>query len=596
MMYTKLISTQESNRARKLQFLVSAICLLLALTHGGSAVAQDLSGWATAEEALRAALDEHLYLDNLKQQPGDAAPDLQLDEIRIEGAWAYAVATAETAPGATPRYVVLLAFEQSPGMWTAVAPGVGAEEYSSVLSRFPDRLIDPATRAYLQPVPATKAGFTEHRLPWPAGRSGYVPKKDGSGHENQIDFNIYSTDSIYTTKPGEVVFVKESSSSSCTVAPPDPCWKKANMVVVKHATGEYSWYVHLAYNSVPVNVGSYVELGTKIGLEGSTGYSTGKHLHFMTSTGHTTWTDPANANDAPWATGVTTVDFDESTWSNLKVGNTYVSQNTSDPSAVSWGSGRVDLFVHGEDNALWQRSFRGSWGSWSSLGGILVSSPDAASWASGHLDVYVRGLDNNIYYRRYLNGSWSGWVSAGQPSVGTTSSPAVVSRSYGRVDLFVRGGDNALWHRSYYYGWGSWTSLGGPIVGGPDVASWTSNHMEVVVRGTDNQLYTRRYLGGSWSGWQSLGGILTADPSAVSPGYNQVSVFVRGITKELWRLPYTGSWGSWELLGGFLTSGPDAASWGSGHLDVFVRGSDDNIYHRWNVGSGWSGWEYLGRP
>ena len=33
---------------------------------------------------------------------------------------------------------------------------------------------------------------------------------------------------------------------------------------------------------------------------------------------------------------------------------------TSDPTAVSWGSGRIDVFARGPDNALWHRWFEGS--------------------------------------------------------------------------------------------------------------------------------------------------------------------------------------------------------------------------------------------
>ncbi|HEX6780498.1 MAG TPA: peptidoglycan DD-metalloendopeptidase family protein [Solirubrobacterales bacterium] len=51
-----------------------------------------------------------------------------------------------------------------------------------------------------------------------------------------------------------------------------------NLVVVQHRLGYTSWYAHLS--SVAVASGQAVEGGTRIGYVGSTGNSTGPHLHF----------------------------------------------------------------------------------------------------------------------------------------------------------------------------------------------------------------------------------------------------------------------------------------------------------------------------
>lgn len=95
-----------------------------------------------------------------------------------------------------------------------------------------------------------------------------------------MDFDILGSGTsgdVYASKPGTVMFIKESSNENCNIAPPDPCWKKANMVVVQHSASEYTWYVHLAYNSVTVSVGNVIGFGTKIGVEGTTGYASGVH-------------------------------------------------------------------------------------------------------------------------------------------------------------------------------------------------------------------------------------------------------------------------------------------------------------------------------
>jgi len=51
-----------------------------------------------------------------------------------------------------------------------------------------------------------------------------------------------------------------------------------NLVVVIHRLGYESWYAHLS--TIAVSPGQYVVGGTPIGAVGSTGHSTGPHLHF----------------------------------------------------------------------------------------------------------------------------------------------------------------------------------------------------------------------------------------------------------------------------------------------------------------------------
>jgi murein DD-endopeptidase MepM/ murein hydrolase activator NlpD len=50
------------------------------------------------------------------------------------------------------------------------------------------------------------------------------------------------------------------------------------LVVVRHRLGYESWYAHLS--TIAVSPGQYVVGGTPIGAVGSTGHSTGPHLHF----------------------------------------------------------------------------------------------------------------------------------------------------------------------------------------------------------------------------------------------------------------------------------------------------------------------------
>ncbi|MEU5306070.1 M23 family metallopeptidase [Streptomyces noursei] len=56
-----------------------------------------------------------------------------------------------------------------------------------------------------------------------------------------------------------------------------------NAIVIKHADGMYTQYAHLS--QIQVHVGQQVSTGQQIGLSGSTGNSTGPHLHFEVRTG-----------------------------------------------------------------------------------------------------------------------------------------------------------------------------------------------------------------------------------------------------------------------------------------------------------------------
>lgn len=56
-------------------------------------------------------------------------------------------------------------------------------------------------------------------------------------------------------------------------------------VRIKHNNGLYTLYYHLKTNSIVVNVGDKVKKNQKLGIIGTTGQSTGIHLHFQIDKG-----------------------------------------------------------------------------------------------------------------------------------------------------------------------------------------------------------------------------------------------------------------------------------------------------------------------
>ncbi|MFB8031076.1 peptidoglycan DD-metalloendopeptidase family protein [Streptomyces sp. NPDC056465] len=91
-----------------------------------------------------------------------------------------------------------------------------------------------------------------------------------SGYHTGSDFQAASGTSVRSIGQGTVVSAGWSGSYG-------------NEVVIQHSDGMYSQYAHLS--SLEVSAGQTVTGGQQIGLSGSTGNSTGPHLHFEVRTG-----------------------------------------------------------------------------------------------------------------------------------------------------------------------------------------------------------------------------------------------------------------------------------------------------------------------
>lgn len=138
-----------------------------------------------------------------------------------------------------------------------------------------------------------------YQWPVPASKNVTQPYKPGS--HTGIDIGGSKGSTIVATKAGTVVYVysgcvnqnaANSGNKDCAAAGCSPncgtytkngkqiCnWGYGNGLIIQHADGSgYSMYAHM--NSVSVSKGQTVAQGATLGTMGSSGYSTGAHLHF----------------------------------------------------------------------------------------------------------------------------------------------------------------------------------------------------------------------------------------------------------------------------------------------------------------------------
>ena len=99
------------------------------------------------------------------------------------------------------------------------------------------------------------------------------PFGDGISTHNGIDFACPVDSDVYASADGEVIWVGNNVTYG-------------NAIIIEHQDGYLTLSAHL--NETKVHAGDYVYQGQTIGLSGSTGHSTGPHLHFETIDGNET--------------------------------------------------------------------------------------------------------------------------------------------------------------------------------------------------------------------------------------------------------------------------------------------------------------------
>jgi hypothetical protein len=110
------------------------------------------------------------------------------------------------------------------------------------------------------------------------------------------------------------------------------------------------------------------------------------------------------------------------------------------PASALYRDGRLNLFVRGNDNAIWTRwqiTPNGEWSGWASIGGGCTSRPAAVLNANGGLVVFARGNDNAIWHtwQEQMDGEWSGWASLGAEWIDVNSALDAIFDGTATIDI-----------------------------------------------------------------------------------------------------------------------------------------------------------------
>ena len=204
-------------------------------------------------EALQAEIAEKkAQLETTLQEQQDAKAKLEADKAKLEDQLAEAKDLAQK-------------IEDGIGEYEAAAAALAAEEkrVDAEIKKLEDQLAaelgQGSVGGYIWPVTTSK------RITSPYGTRWHPVYQYWKTH-NGVDIGgVYYSSAVRATKAGVVIISQYNSSYG-------------NYVVISHGTGNTTLYAHMSSRSV--SVGDRVTQGQQIGVTGSTGVSTGPHLHY----------------------------------------------------------------------------------------------------------------------------------------------------------------------------------------------------------------------------------------------------------------------------------------------------------------------------
>ncbi|MEU3201672.1 LysM peptidoglycan-binding domain-containing M23 family metallopeptidase [Streptomyces sp. NPDC006996] len=220
---------------------------------------------------------KQLYADNLQAVGDDPSlihPGLKLS---VDGKAAASAPKKSAAPAkpksAKPKSAAPKSAAPKSAAPKSAAPKSAAPKAAAPKAEKPAE--KPAQQSSEQSAPAASTRTTANQSasgfssPVPGGGVGTAYKVAGSmwssGYHTGVDFSVPTGTSLKAVGSGTVVSAGWAGAYG-------------NQVVIQLADGHYAQYAHLS--SLSVSAGQSVTGGQQVGLSGSTGNSTGPHLHF----------------------------------------------------------------------------------------------------------------------------------------------------------------------------------------------------------------------------------------------------------------------------------------------------------------------------
>lgn len=197
---------------------------------------------AASEEAKAALEAQKLSLDKQREEANDLVKRIQADE-----AAAAELVKAREAEEAEIQKQIKKKEEELAAQMLAAAMNWSA-----------------TSGGYIWPETVSK------RITSPQGQRNTGIKGASTNHKGVDIGGVGTTTSVLATKAGVVIISERSSSYG-------------NYVVIQHGPGNTTLYAHMSSRSV--KEGDTVTQGQKIGVTGSTGISSGPHLHYEITEG-----------------------------------------------------------------------------------------------------------------------------------------------------------------------------------------------------------------------------------------------------------------------------------------------------------------------
>ena len=130
-----------------------------------------------------------------------------------------------------------------------------------------------------------------YRAPYPNG-TNITMGSDVNTHNPLGKYDMWADNAntqIVAAASGWIRGIQETFDTACFTVVNNVvscCPQFNNYVIIQHQNGEWSGYTHIQVNSATaqgISLNQFVTAGTPLGIEGSVGCSSGRHLHFEVS-------------------------------------------------------------------------------------------------------------------------------------------------------------------------------------------------------------------------------------------------------------------------------------------------------------------------